>query len=292
VRLYTPYDGTRRSLPRTLLDAISRYSRAGFEVELVLTYRRRGARPQVAARGYAGFVRRAVRAVQHSRRVVSVQITNEANLRGAPGASDGAYPGAREALIRGVIAAKGELSRGRAAHVRVGFSWAHQRGRAARRFWRSLGTAGRRSFARAVDWVGIDIYPGTWGPELRGADTAGAVRARMIGALRTLRRSHLPRAGLGDTVALHVAETGYPTGAGRSDATQVVVADAAVRAVHDVRIAYHVTDFRWFDLRDADSGDPSLESRYGLLRDDYAPKPAFDAFAALVARYGAVRSDG
>jgi hypothetical protein len=307
VRLYAADDGTRRSLPRGVLEEISRYSSAGFDVELVLTYRRPGARPQVSVRRYAAFVRRAVRAMRHHRHVVSLQITNEVNLRGAPNASDGAYPGARQALIRGVVAAKDEVRRRRLTHLRVGFSWAYEQGRASRPFWRSLGRAGGRRFARAVDWVGIDIYPGTWGPGLRGANTAGvgiatspdtwqlrlpgadiaaAVRARMTGALRTLRRSYLPRAGLGRSVALHVAESGYPTGAGRSDAMQAVVADAVVRAAHDVRTAYHVTDFRWFDLRDADSANPSFESQYGLLRDDYTPKPAFATFAALVARYG------
>ena len=309
VRVYASDDGTHRSLPRGLLEDISRYSSAGFDVELVIAYRRRGVRPLVGVRRYAGFVRRAVRAVRHHRHVVSLQITNEVNLRGAPNASDGAYPGARGALIRGVVAAKDELRRRRVTHIRVGFSWAYEQGRASRRFWRSLGRVGGRPFVRAVDWVGVDIYPGTWGPELRGARTAGvgvdiyrptglelrggntaaAVRARMIGALRTLRRSYLPRARLGRSVALHVAEIGYPTGAGRSDAMQAVVADAAVRAAHDVRAAYHVTDLRWFDLRDADSANPSFESQYGLLRDDYTPKPAFGTFAALVARYGAVR---
>jgi hypothetical protein len=41
---------------------------------------------------------------------------------------------------------------------------------------------------------------------------------------------------------------------------------------------------RWFDLRDADSSSSSFESQYGLMRDDYSPKPAFGAYRALVAR--------
>ena len=47
-----------------------------------------------------------------------------------------------------------------------------------------------------------------------------------------------------------------------------------------------VTGYRWFDLRDADSSNPSFESQYGLMRDDYAPKPAFDAYRELIARLG------
>ena len=47
--------------------------------------------------------------------------------------------------------------------------------------------------------------------------------------------------------------------------------------------AYGVTDLRWFDLRDADSTGSSFESQYGLMRDDYSPKPAFGVYRGLVA---------
>ena len=49
---------------------------------------------------------------------------------------------------------------------------------------------------------------------------------------------------------------------------------------------FNVSDYRWFDLRDADSASGSFESHYGLLRDDYSPKPAFEAFRSLVASRG------
>ena len=62
------------------------------------------------------------------------------------------------------------------------------------------------------------------------------------------------------------------------------MAAAIVDAVDAVRGQYRVTDFRWFDLRDADSADPRVESRYGLLRDDYTPKPAFSTYRRLVAQ--------
>jgi hypothetical protein len=46
--------------------------------------------------------------------------------------------------------------------------------------------------------------------------------------------------------------------------------------VHDFRGTYNVTDYRWHNLRDGDSSDPRQEQQYGLMRDDYEPKPAFD----------------
>jgi hypothetical protein len=63
---------------------------------------------------------------------------------------------------------------------------------------------------------------------------------------------------------------------------QVNAMRAALETVD--RDRYNITDYRWFDLRDADSTGPSFESQYGLLRDDYSPKPAFAVFRSLVAR--------
>ena len=82
-------------------------------------------------------------------------------------------------------------------------------------------------------------------------------------------------------------ENGYPTGPGRSEARQELVASAAIRAVDDVRGRYGVTDYRWFSLRDADSSGSSFESRYGLVHDDYSPKPAFGTYRSLIAELGA-----
>ena len=61
---------------------------------------------------------------------------------------------------------------------------------------------------------------------------------------------------------------------------------AAVSAVAEVAESRRVTGYRWFDLRDADSSGLSFESRYGLMRDDYTPKPAFLAYRDLIATLG------
>ena len=100
-----------------------------------------------------------------------------------------------------------------------------------------------------------------------------------------LRKDLLPRAGL-RAAELHLSESGYPTGPGRTDAMQEEALRAAVRTVAKAAARYRVTGYRWFDLRDADSAGPSFESRYGLMRDDYSPKPAFNAYRDLIARFG------
>lgn len=54
-----------------------------------------------------------------------------------------------------------------------------------------------------------------------------------------------------------------------------------------VRQAHGVTDLRWFSLRDANAGSGQLENGYGLLGDDYSPKPAFAAYQRIIASEGA-----
>jgi hypothetical protein len=67
---------------------------------------------------------------------------------------------------------------------------------------------------------------------------------------------------------------------------QATAMSAAIKAVVAARSAFNITDYRWFDLRDADSSGAGFEHCYGLLSDTYVPKPAFAVYRQLVARYG------
>ena len=272
-----------RALPEWLESQIAAYTADGFNVELVLAYRPK--RPTGDVRGFARFVRARVRQLGDNPKVTDLQVTNEANVDGAPNAADGAYRGARRALVRGVIAAGKEARRGGFVHLRVGFNWAYQLGRPERAFFSSLWRIGGKRFTTAVDWVGLDAYPGTWGPALGGADLSSGVRSATLAAIRLLRQDLLPRARLG-AADLHVSESGYPTGPGRTDAMQEEALRAAVQAVAEAARGQRVTGYRWFDLRDADSASSSFESQYGLMRDDYSPKPAFSAYRELIATLG------
>ena len=285
VHLYDSYTepADAGALPEWLESQIAAYTADGFSVELVLAYRPKRTTGDVT--GFAGFVRARVRQLGGNPNVTDLQVTNEANVDGAPNAADGAYPGARRALVRGVIAAdKAARSRG-FSHLRIGFNWAYQLGRSERAFFSSLRRIGGRRFTTAVDWVGLDAYPGTWGPALGTTDLSAGVRSSTLAAIRLLRQDLLPRARLG-AADLHVSESGYPTGPGRTDAMQEEALRAAVQAVAEAAPAQRVTGYRWFDLRDADSSSSSFESQYGLMRDDYSPKPAFSAYRELIAKLG------
>jgi hypothetical protein len=51
--------------------------------------------------------------------------------------------------------------------------------------------------------------------------------------------------------------------------------------------SYHVTDYRWFNLRDNISTTQAFAETSGLLTDRYRRKPAFFAYRGLIRRFGA-----
>jgi hypothetical protein len=214
-------------------------------------------------------------------RVVGLQVTNEVNFTISPDSSDGAYAGARDALIQGVIAAKDETHRRGFRQLTVGFNWFYRTDPDSEAsFWGYLRDHGGPAFLAAVDWVGLDAYPGTVFPP---AEPPGGERDGMVAAMSQLRRCFMPIAGLDAAVPIHVEENGWPTGPGRAEETQAQAADTMVHAVDDFRGTYNVTDYRWFDLRDHSTSSANFQHHYGLLRDDYSAKPAFFEFRRLVA---------
>lgn len=290
VHLYASYSGPQGwSAARQVGQDVAQYTAAGLQIELVLTYRPADDGSASDVTGFAGFARDTVQALGQNRQVIRLQVTNEANVSGAPDASDGHYTGAKDALIDGVMAAKAEVRSTGYQQIRVGFNWAYSTDRTETAFWRYLRDHGARAFADAVDWVGLDIYPGTWGPLLDTRDLSRGTAAAIDAAFRALRQRYMPLAGLSAKVPLQVSENGYPTGPGRTEAMQVTAMKAAIAAVDSARKTYNVTDYRWFDLRDADSASGGLESRYGLLNDDYSPKAAFAAYRDLVANLSEAR---
>jgi hypothetical protein len=59
-----------------------------------------------------------------------------------------------------------------------------------------------------------------------------------------------------------------------------------VRMVHRLRTKLNISHCEFFLLRDGDSGRPDMGAQFGLLRHDYAPKPAFDMYRRLIAALG------
>jgi hypothetical protein len=268
---------------RRYLGLARRFGRRGLLVELQVRYHPSPAQ-EGDLRAWRAHVREVVRRFGRVRAVVALQIANEVNLTFSPDSSDGAYRRAPEALVDGVVAAKREVRRLGLRRLKIGFNWFwHLDPAVEQAFWESLRKHGGRDFARAVDWIGLDAYPGTVFPL---SVPLGGERDAMVSALRSLRCfARVP--GIPRSTPIKVEENGWPTlPPERGYAEQAARLRGMVRAVHDYRGTFGVSDYRWFNLRDADSASDVLFQHFGLLDSAYRPKPAFGAYRELVRRLG------
>ncbi len=267
----------------------TRYTRAGFDVEIQVRYHPTKAEVGDLA-AWQRYVRQVVDAFGPNPHVVAMTITNEVNVTFSSNTSDGYYSGAKDALIQGIEAAHSEAVQRGYRQLRFGFTYAYRfspPGDAA--FFSYLGTHGGRSFQQALGFVGLDFYPGSvYPPAMTPGDTYRHELAQAAGVLRSC---FAPMAGIGAQVPIWITENGVPTGA-LSEAQQAAALSELVQAANDYSGTFNITDYRWFNLRDASSSSPTglvgpTFASDGLLRDDYTPKQSFGTYRALIARLGA-----
>ena len=264
---------------------IKRYTRAGYDTELQVRYH-----PSAGERGkmgvWTGYVRRVVDTFGPDRHVVAMTITNEVNVAFSPNTSDGAYPDAEQALIRGIIAAHREAVARGFGQLRFGFTFAYRFDPTTDAAMFTALKRGGSAFRKALGFVGVDYYPELY----PGLHSATSLHDATVAMLATMRRCFMRLGGLGATVPLRVTESGYDTTPGVVTPTQQRA--ALVRIVDAVRGAartYGVTDYRWFDLRDSISTATGFAQTTGLLTDDYVRKSSFGAYRSLIARFGTRR---
>jgi len=268
---------------------VDRFAAAGFDSELQVRYHP----PDGKAgnmRAWTRWVRAAARILGRRPSVVALTITNEANFDVSPNTSDGSFPGVRRAIVRGIPAARSELRAVGRRDVELGFSFAWRwLPSSDREFWEQLGRLATPRFRRALDYVGLQIYPGLIvPPSIPPGSSAGA---ETVEALRLMRRCYMPKASIGPRTDLWITENGYVTNLGRIEASQRAALESTARAVHRWSGTLGVSDYRYFNLRDNVSDGSGLFDSVGLLRDDYSRKPAFAAFRRAIRRYGTGRVD-
>ena len=266
---------------------VDRYAAAGIDSELQVRYHPGpGQEGDMAA--WKHFVRRAASILGKRPSVKALTITNEGNFTATPNTSDGSYAGVRQAIVTGMVAARHQLDRLGRADVELGFSFAWRwfpDSDAA--FWQELGVIGNPAFRRAVDYVGLQIYPHLVVPPApRPGRSAGD---EVIEALTLLRNCYMPKAGLGPDVELWVTENGYVTNLTGTEASQDAALATTLEAVHRYSATLGITDYRWFNLRDNNTTGPDLFDAVGLLRDDYSEKPAFARFRSAIDQLGTDR---
>ena len=212
-------------------------------------------------RAWRRYVRNAVRILGRRESVVALSITNEANFPISPNTSDGSYEGVRRGDRPGDDGGRPRAAQDRARRdIELGFSFAWRWiPDSDREFWEEIGELSTPRFRRALDYVGLQIYPGLVFPPAprpgvsarrgggRGADPAAlaatcrrpeSARRRPLGQrerLRDQRRTHR----------------------GRSQRESL---GSTLREVHRFSGTLGISDFRYFNLRDNRTGG------IGLLR--------------------------
>ena len=231
---------------------------------------------------WLGFIRKVID--RYGPHLASLQITNEPNLS----FMEGSKPYIMQALVEGVIAAKKE-TRERGLPVKIGFGSVPESPAAVPHFWENLAKAGGKAFIDSVDFVGHNFYVDVF--EEQPLDLK-EIPASVESILRKLREKDFATAGIPPSVPIKIAENGWPTGknpvAGieRSYEQQVKVLEAVIRTVYDLRLELNISHYELFGLRDADSSQDDLFHQYGIMRDDYSPKPAYHMFKKLIQELG------
>jgi hypothetical protein len=268
IRMYTVWGGAGTT--RMCLAQLARLAGRSADLDIVLCYRDRSGDVEA----WLDFVGEVVTRWGH--RFSELQITSEANLTGMPGASDGDYPRVAEALVHGVIKAA-SIKRDKSATAEIGFAVAFEPHSDANALWEQVRRLGGGDFPAALDYAGIDMYPDVFGRRM----TLGRLEEAIGLVVKVFRERTLQTIGVGPGVPLHICENGWPTGSRRSEEEQADALETIVRGLDAIRREYNVTHWELFTLRDADSSKDDLFHQFGILKDDYTPKPAFDRLARL-----------
>jgi len=262
------------------------FARHGFDVEVQVRYHPTAAESG-DIRAWTKWVRHVTTVLSRIHRLVALTITNEVNFTVSKNTSDGSYPNAKAALVRGIEAASRVLhAHGRAHRVKLGFTYAYRfNPQTDANLFSYLKSHGGMRFRHALGFVGLDDYPGTvYPPVLAPGTSAGH---ELASALATMRTCYLPLGGIPRSVPLWVTENGYGSNApAHSDAQQVRALRSMVGATRRYAGSYHVTDYRWFNLRDNASNGSGMFDQDGLLRDNYTRKPSYGALRTFIKHHG------
>jgi hypothetical protein len=249
---------------------LARYTWNGRKLDLVLSnWDRTGNMSQ-----WAAFVEQAVE--RYGEYVQNLQICEEPNSVEYPG--DGRFGYAVEAVLIGIQTAR-EALRKRNLHVAVGFNSVPSFSMNDA-FWQGISKRIDPSFLNSLDYVGLNLYVDV------GEPLVGTVEDAVESTLKRFRNECLADAGIPSTIPIHICENGWPTGPNRFYTRQSEVLQGIITRIYQLRNTLNITQFELFSLRDADTANPDVRRQFGIMRDDYSPKPAFEVYKRLVRELG------
>ena len=274
VRTYLGYTGTEEDtelIDMPSMPDLARYTWRGRKLDLVLSnWDRRG-----NMAGWVEFIENVI--ARYGPYIGCLQICEEPNLYEYPG--DGRFGFAVENVLVGVKVARQALKH-RALSGNVGFN-AVPCSDPNDGFWRQLAERADHSFVNCLDYVGLNFYPDVAIP------LVGEMPCEVKKTLTEFRERTLRHAGIPGSVPIHICENGWPTGPYRYYTRQADLIEQMVQTAYELRSQLNITHYELFSLRDADTANPDPNHQFGILRDDYSPKPAFETYKRLIAELGA-----
>jgi hypothetical protein len=238
--------------------------------------------PDIELDNWLSFIREVIN--KYGSHLASLQITNEPNLS----FMEGSKPYIMQALVEGVIASKEEIQR-LGLPVKVGFGSVPEGPAAVPHFWERLSKAGGKTFIDSVDFVGHNFYVDVFEEQPLSLND---IPASIEHTLRDLREKSLATVGIPASVPIRITENGWPTGKNpianieRPYERQAKVLETVIQTIYGLRQELNISHFELFNLRDADSSKDDLFHQYGIMRDDYTPKPAYYTFKKLIQELG------
>lgn len=286
VRSYIHYIGDGKTGNRTPVNP-EQYAINGRKLDLVLMFQA----DEEDLTGWKNIIREIIR--KYGSHLGSLQITEEANVKSPY--LDGNFKNVRQALVQGVITAKEEI-RKQNLDIKVGFN-STPIFNPADTFWKEINELANESFYDSLDYVGFDFFPDVFQP-IKFSALEGAVTH----VLKKFREHDLATADIPSSVPIHITENGWSTGPNRPYEKQAKTIETVIRTIYALKDELNITHYEFFQLRDADSsgfkGDANnnseyddaatllMEHQFGLLKDDYTPKPAFETYRQLIEELG------
>lgn len=274
VRTYLRFNGADTSASIEGLPSIAdlaRYTWNGRKLDLVLS----NWDPTGNMSRWVKFIESAIE--NYGEYVQDLQICEEPNVYEYPG--DGRFGHSVEAVLVGVQAAR-NMIRKRGLRVSVGFNSVPIIVGVHDAFWSGMAQRMDERFLNALDYIGLNMFIDVSEP------LVGDAEAAVQNTLTEFREDCLANAGIPATIPMHICENGWPTGPNRYYTRQADILESIVTRVYALRNTLNITQFELFSLRDADTANPEIHRQFGIMRDDYTPKPAFDTYRRLIQELG------
>lgn len=215
---------------------------------------------------------------QYGQQIRYLQITEEANV--SLPSLDGYYPHSRKALVEGIVHAKNIINQ-HDLPIQVGFN-ATPDFNPNKTFWKEINDLATPEFYHSLDYVGLDFFPGVFRPlpSYNRADIHQLI-TKVIQAFK----NDISDAGIDVNIPLHITENGFPTHVENSDQHQSGMLSVIIPILFELRSRFNIQTYELFSLRDADSAVKDVFYQFGVMRDDYSPKPAFFVLKDLVKQF-------